>query len=67
MNKLGSILERTRTFFGEVKAELKKCAWPTRSELVDSTMVVVVSLVILGVYVGTSDFVVINLLKVLIR
>ena len=44
-----------RRFFGEVQAELKKCAWPTRPELYESTIVVTVSVIILAVFVGISD------------
>lgn len=42
-------------FLGEVQAELKKCAWPTRPELYESTIVVIVSVIILGSFVGVSD------------
>ena len=44
-----------RRFIGEVQAELKKCAWPTRAELRGSTIVVTVSVIILAVFVGISD------------
>ena len=36
--------------------ELQKCTWPTKSELRDSTIVVVVAAVILGVFTSISDF-----------
>ena len=38
----------TRIFFGEMIDELKKATWPTRQELRDSTIVVIVAAVILG-------------------
>ncbi|NKB25151.1 MAG: preprotein translocase subunit SecE [Kiritimatiellae bacterium] len=44
-----------RTFLEEVQIELKKCAWPTRQELHESTIVVIISMVMLGVFVGASD------------
>jgi preprotein translocase subunit SecE len=46
----------TRIFFGEMIAELQKASWPTRTELRDSTIVVIVASVILGVFTGISDF-----------
>jgi preprotein translocase subunit SecE len=46
----------TRLFFGEMIEELKKCTWPTRTELRDSTVVVVVAAVILGLFTSISDF-----------
>jgi preprotein translocase subunit SecE len=45
-----------RIFFGEMVDELKKATWPTRSELRDSTIVVIVAVVILGVFTSISDF-----------
>ena len=49
---------RTRDFFTEVVAELKKSAWPTRKELVDSSLVVIVTVLILGMFVAGSDIVI---------
>ena len=46
-----------KAFFNEVIEELKKCAWPSRTELYDSTIVVIVSVILLGTFVGISDFV----------
>ena len=46
----------TRIFFGEMIGELGKATWPTKTELRDSTIVVVVAAVILGVFTSISDF-----------
>jgi preprotein translocase subunit SecE len=45
-----------RIFFGEMVDELKKASWPTWTELRDSTVVVIVACVILGVFTSISDF-----------
>ena len=55
-----------RNFLGEVGAELKKCAWPTRSELYDSTIVVIVSVILLGGFIFACDTVLGWLLKLVI-
>lgn len=57
MSKIGSIIQSTRTFFEDVVTELKKCAWPSKSELFDSTIVVIVSVAILGGFVAICDLV----------
>lgn len=67
MKKIVELYEALKTFLGEVKAELKKCTWPTRRELLGSTMVVVVSVVILGVFVGLSDTVLMQVLRAVLR
>jgi len=46
----------TRIFVGEMIDELKKCTWPTRTELRDSTIVVILAVVLLGVFTSISDF-----------
>lgn len=45
-----------RIFARETKDELLKCAWPTRTELRDSTIIVIVAIAILGVFTMVSDF-----------
>lgn len=46
----------TRIFFGEMVDELKKASWPTWTELRDSTVVVIVACLLLGVFTSISDF-----------
>ena len=48
---------RVRGFLNEVAVELKKSSWPTRKELLDSTVVVIVTVLILGVFVALADLV----------
>ena len=50
----------TRIFFGEMVGEHQKASWPTRTELRDSTLVVVMASVLLGVFTSISDFALIN-------
>ncbi len=45
-----------RIFTGEMVGELKKATWPTRTELRDSTLVVIVAVIILGVFTSIADF-----------
>jgi len=48
--------QSTRIFVIEMVDELKKASWPTAAELRDSTIVVIVAAVILGVFTSISDF-----------
>ena len=50
-------------FFIETQAELQKVSWPARRELVGSTIVVVVCLVVMGVYIFCVDWVVSTFMK----
>jgi len=50
-------ISRIKGFTGEVKAEVLKCTWPTWPELRQSTVVVILSFLLLGLFVALSDFV----------
>lgn len=67
MKKVVELIGALKTFLGEVKAELRKCTWPTRPELLGSTMVVVISVVILGLFVGLSDSALMSILRAVLR
>ncbi|MFA4945012.1 MAG: preprotein translocase subunit SecE [Lentisphaeria bacterium] len=45
-----------RAFFLNVIAELKKCTWPTRQELVESTTTVILSVILLSLFVWLIDW-----------
>jgi preprotein translocase subunit SecE len=51
------MIAKVQNFIGEVIAEMKKVSWVTRQELWDSTLVVLASSLLLGVFVGLIDFV----------
>ena len=58
---------KIRGFLNEVLVELKKSAWPTRKELIDSTIVVMVTILILGLFVAFADLVFVKLVALLTR
>ncbi len=55
ISKFDDFMDKVRKFFTEPINEMKRCTWPARSELVESTILVVVSIVILGVFVAGVD------------
>ena len=58
---------KARDFVVEVWAELKKTSWPTWKELLDSTIVVMVTVLILGVFVALADIVFLRIIAFLTR
>ena len=63
------MLTRTKTFIAEVRGELAKASWPwdpkekgfkKYKELVDSTMVVIIGMLLLAGYVALLDFVLVS-------
>ena len=70
------MLTKSKNFFREVMLELQKASWPWESkekgirrykELTDSTVVVIVAMLLLGGYVALFDFVVINFIHYFTR
>ena len=48
-------MKKIEKFLREVMAELKKVTWPTKDELVGSTIVTIVVSLIVAVFIGIVD------------
>jgi preprotein translocase subunit SecE len=48
-------LEKIKKFLKEVVAEMRKVTWPTKDELVGSTIVVIVVSLIVAIFIGIVD------------
>lgn len=46
---------QTREFMKEVQVEFSKISWPNRNELRDSTMVVILTVLIVSAFIGAVD------------
>jgi len=70
------MLTKTKTFFSEVRLELQKASWPwdpkekgmkRYKELTDSTVVVIMAMLLLGGFVAFFDFVLVNVIHFFTR
>src|SRR4029453_14409055 len=70
------MITKIKNFFSEVKVELQKCSWPwdpkekgfrKYKELSDSTVVVVIAMLLLGGYVALFDLVLVNVVHFFTR
>ncbi|MCX7819697.1 MAG: preprotein translocase subunit SecE [Kiritimatiellae bacterium] len=66
MEKIRALIGRSRGFLADVHAELRKCSWPSRTELFESTVVVIVSVVLLAAFVAVSDGLVVLVLQAIL-
>ncbi len=66
------MITKTKSFVNEVKVELQKATWPWEpkekgvkryKELTDSTIVVIIAMLLLGGYVALFDFVLVNIIQ----
>lgn len=70
------MIGKSKSFLGEVKVELQKASWPwdpkekgikRYKELTDSTLVVIIAMLLLGGYVALFDFILVNVLHFFTR
>ncbi len=50
-----SAMDQIREYGKDVKSELGKVSWPTRDELRDSTVVVIVTVLLVAAFIGVID------------
>lgn len=55
--------EKILNFFSDVVKEMKKVTWPTKDELRESTVIVIVTCVILAGFVYLIDMILNNIIK----
>ena len=48
-------LSRVKSFFNDVKLEMKKVSWPGRKEVYGTTIVVIGAVFFFGIYLGLVD------------
>jgi len=48
-------LEKVKKFLKEVVAELRKVTWPSKDELIGSTIVTIVVSLIVAIFIGVVD------------
>jgi preprotein translocase subunit SecE len=56
-----------RQFLSDAKVELKKVTWPTRKELLSTTAIVIVLVIIISLFLGIVDFGLVKIIKNVIR
>ena len=61
------VIHGTRDYLVHVGNELRKSSWPTRGELFESTVVVILSVILFAVFVGVCDLVLVKLTRLLVR
>ncbi len=63
MNKIAQWFEKTKVFLHEVSLEMKKVTWPTREQVKNYMVVVVIASFALAVVIGIWDVILLKLLE----
>jgi preprotein translocase subunit SecE len=61
------MIGKIKKFLREVKLEFKKVSWSSRPEVIGSTIVVFVFLIILAIYIGIVDMMLSRIITFLIK
>jgi preprotein translocase subunit SecE len=67
MNRLKNIGKNIGGYFTDVYKELRKVIWPTRAQLVNNTISVLVVALFIGAVVWASDSVFVQLVKIFVH
>jgi preprotein translocase subunit SecE len=60
-------LAKLRTYILETREELRKCTWPSWDELKGSTVLVFVSIILLGVFTVAIDYGLVLFVNMMVR
>ena len=50
-----SVIQAIRDYVRDVRVEMNKVSWPSRRELRDSTLVVIVMVIMVSIFIGIVD------------
>jgi preprotein translocase subunit SecE len=65
--RVETMFKKIANFFQDVKIELGKVTWSTRDELIASTTVVILSVLLLAMFIGMCDFILLRLINFVIK
>ena len=55
VGKLAAYPRRLRSFLHDVRVEMKQVNWPSRADVISTTIVVVVTVAFFGIYFALTD------------
>jgi len=67
MGNKENIFRRIRNYLIDVKGELKKVTWPTKNDLYKTTIAVIVSSILFGVYLFAVDWIFSKVIQQVVR
>ena len=55
VDKIKELSQTSKQFYVDVRGEMKKVSWPSRDEVLGTTVIVVASVFFFGIYLGLID------------
>jgi preprotein translocase subunit SecE len=61
------IIEKIKLFLNDIRIESKKVTWPARKELMASTLIVILTVLIITAFIALADFIFGKLITFILR
>ena len=61
------MVNKLKEFFRDVKVEIKKVVFPTKEELIGSTWVVIITVIVISLFLGVVDLALTKLVGIALR
>jgi len=61
------MFDRAKEFLREVKVEIKKVVYPSKEELIGSTWVVIITVIVVSIFLGIVDLGLSKIVKMALR
>ncbi len=61
------MVNKIKDFFRDVKVEVKKVVFPTKEELIGSTWVVIITVIVISLFLGVVDLSLTKLVGIALR
>jgi len=61
------MFKKAGSFLKAVSSEMRKVSWPSRSEIIRSTLIVLITIIIFAAVIGGMDVLFLQILKVFLR
>ncbi|HGY54238.1 MAG TPA: preprotein translocase subunit SecE [Caldithrix abyssi] len=58
------MIKKIQQFIKDVQTEMAKVSWPTRNELMNSTVIVIVVSLLFTVFIFVADLIISNIVKI---
>lgn len=55
-NKKQNVFKRIARWFREMRSELKKVVWTSKSQMINNTLVVIACVIVVGIFIWIFDF-----------
>jgi preprotein translocase subunit SecE len=62
-----SVIDKTKLFLEDVRAEMGKVTWPTRKETIATSWVVITIVLLISLYLGACDMILAKLIRIILR